>query len=29
LKMALQAMSSRAWTMAVEKFKPVALTPAW
>ena len=29
LKMALQAMSSRAWMMAVEKFKPVALTPAW
>ena len=29
LKVALQAMSSRAWTMAVEKFKPVALTPAW
>ena len=29
LTMALQAMSSRAWTMAVEKFKPVALTPAW
>ena len=29
LKTALQAMSSRAWTMAVEKFKPVALTPAW
>jgi hypothetical protein len=29
LKAALQAMSSRAWTMAVEKFKPVALTPAW
>ena len=29
LKVALQAMSSRAWTMAVEEFKPVALTPAW
>ena len=29
LKAALQVMSSRAWTIAVEKFKPVALTPAW
>ena len=28
-KLALQAMSSRGWTMAVEKFKPVVLTPAW
>jgi|TARA_B100001094_G_scaffold7041_1_gene6295 hypothetical protein len=28
-KVALQAMSSRGWTMAVEKFKPVVLNPAW
>ena len=28
-KLALQAMSSRGWTMAVEKFKPVVLNPAW
>jgi hypothetical protein len=28
-KVALQAMSSRGWTIAVEKFKPVVLNPAW
>ena len=28
-KVALQAMSSRGWTIAVEKFKPVMLNPAW
>ena len=28
-KLALQAMSSRGWTIAVEKFKPVVLNPAW
>ena len=28
-KVALQAMSSRGWTIAVEKFKPVLLNPAW
>ena len=28
-KVALHAMSSRRWTMAVEKFKPVVLNPAW
>ena len=28
-KVALQAMSSRGWAMAVEKFKPVVLNPAW
>ena len=28
-KVALQAMSSRGWTIAVEKFKPVVLNPSW
>ncbi len=28
-KVALQAMSSRGWTIAVEKFKPVVLNSAW
>ena len=28
-KVALRAMSSRGWTIAVEKFKPVVLNPAW
>jgi hypothetical protein len=28
-KVALQAMSSRGWTIAVEKFKPMVLSPAW
>ena len=28
-KLALQAMSSRGWTIAVEKFRPVVLNSAW
>ena len=28
-KVALQAKSLRGWTIAVEKFKPVVLNPAW
>ena len=28
-KAALQAFSPRAWTVSIEKFKPVALQPLW
>ena len=28
-KAALQAFAPRAWTVSIEKFKPVALQPLW
>jgi hypothetical protein len=28
-KAGLQAFSPRAWTVSIEKFKPVALQPLW